>query len=115
VSSDITPEFIEAVSQETGVPEWLLTQGGNTTTEGVWARARQAVAWKRGTAPTPPRPQTAAVSPESPPTRVPTPQSAMAGNDDWRRAWRLGNLGPAGIPAPPPRRTGEAHRNAGPR
>jgi len=97
--SDITPEFVRAVSEETGVPEWLLTQGGVDTTEGIWARARQAVDWKASTAPPPP---TAAVSASLPPATRVTPQQLVEG-DDWLRAWRTGKLAPVGIPAPPQR------------
>jgi hypothetical protein len=102
-NSGVTPEFIRAVSEETGVPEWLLTAGGNNTMEGVWSRASDAVEWKYATAPAEPRPPTAAVSASSPPpTRIPLQQSVPG--DDWLGAWRAGRLTPMGAPAPPPRR-----------
>jgi hypothetical protein len=109
--SDVTPEFLAAVSEHTGVPVNFLT---GDTTAAVWDSAQTAVDWKASTAPEPQRPPTAAVSVSSPPACVPTPQSLVAGSDDWLTAWRAGRLGPAGLPQPPPRRTGEAHRNAGP-
>jgi hypothetical protein len=96
--SDITPEFVRAVSDETGVPEWLLTQGGINTTEGIWSRARDAVNWKTGTAP--PRPQTAAVS-ASVPYKPMTPQPL--GEVSVMDAYRQGRLADRGAPAPPPR------------
>lgn len=100
MSGDITPEFLAAVSKETGVPEWLLTAGGVNTTEGIWSRARDAVDWKAATAPAAPR--TAAVSPSSHPTRVSMQQ--LVPGDDWLGAWRAGRLTPRGAPQPPPRR-----------
>jgi hypothetical protein len=103
----VTPEFLAAVSEHTGVPKQFLS--GNTIPE-VWASARQAVEWKEATAPPPP---TAAVSASSQPYRIPM-QSLVPGNDDWMTAWRAGRLTPMGVPQPPPRRNGEAHKNAGP-
>jgi hypothetical protein len=98
---DVTSDFVRAVSEETGVPEWLLTQGGINTTEGIWSRARDAVNWKTGTAP--PRPQTAAVSTSLPDGPI-TPQGCVP-DGDYLAAWRTGRLAPVGIPAPPPRRS----------
>ncbi|WP_156771964.1 hypothetical protein [Mycobacterium sp. 1245805.9] len=108
---EATVEFIAAVARETGVPEWLLTQGGNNTTEGIWERARQAVDWKYATAPQTPLP-TAAVSVSLPYEPI-TPQRCVP-DGDYLAAWRSGRLAPVGIPAPPPRCTGEGHRDAGP-
>lgn len=95
---EATPEFVRAVSDETGVPAWVLTQGGVDTTEAVWDRARAAVDWATRTAP---RPPTAAVEASSPPTRI-TAQEATEG-DDWLSAWRSGRLTAFGMPAPPDR------------
>jgi hypothetical protein len=106
----VTPEFVAAVSDWTGVPAPILS---GDSAAAIWESAKLAEQWRSNSAPEPPRPPTAAVSPTSPPTRVPTPQSVVP-VDDWLSAWRSGRLGPAGIRQPPPRRTGEPHRNAGP-
>jgi hypothetical protein len=100
---DVTPEFVRAVSEETGVPGWLLTQGGNNTMEGIWSRASDAVEWKTKTAPAAPQPPTAAVPATTPPPTRITSQQLVEG-DDWLGAWRAGRLTPMGAPQPPPRR-----------
>jgi hypothetical protein len=108
--SDMPAEFIRAVSKETGVPEQFLI--GDAAAE-VWDSAQRLVDWKASTAP-PPSPPTAAVSAStSIPDQPITPQRC-APDGDYLAAWRSGRLAPAGIPAPPPRRTGEQHRNAAP-
>jgi hypothetical protein len=109
MADDITPEFIDAVSAFTDVPAEFLT---GDTAAAVWASAQAAIDWKYAAAPqVPPRPATAAVS-------VPSANRIvqMRGDtpEDWMAAWRAGQLGGRGAPAPPPRRTGEAHRNVRP-
>jgi hypothetical protein len=91
-----TDEFRRAVSHETGVPVEFLR--GDTSGE-VWDAAERLARWKADTA----APPTAAVPAATPPPRIPTPQSLVAGNDDWLGAWRANHLSPAGVPAPPPR------------
>jgi hypothetical protein len=106
--SDVTPEFLAAVSQHTGVPEFLLS---GDSIGAVWDSARRAVDWKAATAPQ--------ATPQSPSAAVPVPSAnrivQMRGEapDDWMAAWRAGQLAGRGAPAPPPRRNGE-HRNAAP-
>jgi hypothetical protein len=109
--SDVTPEFLAAVSDHTGVPVEFLT---GDSTRAVWDSAQAAIDWKNATLPTGANAPvtTAAVSPTSQPTRI-TPQQLVQG-DDWMSAWRAGRLTPLGAPAPPPRRTGESQRNAAP-
>lgn len=100
MSDDIGPEFIQAVSEFTGVPAEFL-QGDSI--RAVWDSAQRAVDWKQqGIAPSPPRP-TAAVSMPSDDRIV-----QMFGEPpaDWMVAWRSGQLAGRGAPAPPPRRTG---------
>jgi hypothetical protein len=93
----VTPEFLAAVSAETGVPAGMLS--GETAAE-VWASAAAATRWKASTAPA--APVTAAVSPTTPLAPPPTPQQ-LAEADDWLDAWRAGRLTPAGVPCPPER------------
>jgi hypothetical protein len=103
---DITPEFIAAVSQHTGVPAEFLN--GSTAAE-VWNAAERLTRWKAGSAAPPP---TAAV-----PASIPNEPITVAGcvpDGNYLAAWRSGTLAPSAIPAPPPRRTGERHRNAAP-
>lgn len=105
--SDVTSDFLAAVSQHTSVPVGMLS---GDTIDAVWDSARAAVEWKQATAPLAP-PATAAVP-------VPTPDRTvqMRGEapDDWMAAWRAGQLAGRGAPAPPPRRNGERHRNVAP-
>lgn len=89
----ITPEFVRAVSAETGVPAEFLT--GDTTHE-VWDSAQRLADWKASTASQPP---TAAVA-ASAPDRPITPQGC-APDGDYLKAWREGRLAPVGMPAPP--------------
>lgn len=106
--SGVTPEFIQAVSRHTGVPlEFLF---GETIPE-VWESARAAVDWKVQTTAPPAQPATSAVSVPSADRIV---QMRRDAPDDWMAAWRAGQLAGRGAPAPPPRRTGERHRNAAP-
>jgi hypothetical protein len=107
--SDVTPEFLNAVSDKTGVPVWMLN--GETIPE-VWDSARTAVEWKQASAPPPPPSATAAV-PEPSANRI--VQMRGEAPDDWMAAWRSGLLAGRGAPAPPPRRNGESHRRAAPR
>jgi len=106
--SDVTPEFLTAVSEHTGVPVDFLT---GDTIAAVWDSARRAVEWKQATAPLPPQTATAAVSVPSDDRIV---QMHGEPPTDWMRAWRSGLLAGRGAPTPPLRRTGEQHRNAGP-
>jgi hypothetical protein len=106
--SDITPEFIEAVSNFTDVPAFMLS--GDTPAD-VWDSAQRAVDWKQAQPPAPPQPATAAVPVPSANRIV---QMRGEAPDDWMAAWRSGQLAGRGAPAPPPRRTGEQHRNAAP-
>lgn len=105
--SDLPAEFVRAVSEQTGVPAEFLT---GDTAEHVWDSAERIARWKAETAPPP---QTSAVVASSPPPTRITAQQMTEGND-WLTAWRTGRLAGAGAPAPPPRRTGERHRNAAP-
>ena len=104
---DVTPEFLAAVSEHTGVPEFMLS---GDTIAAVWDSAQAAVDWKQATAP---RPPTAAVTATPPPAR-PIPRQQLVEGDVWLQAWRSGRLTRMGAPKPPPRRIGEPHRNAGP-
>jgi hypothetical protein len=94
----VTPEFIAAVSAHTGVPAEFLT--GGTAAE-VWDAAERLARWKAEAAA--PQPPTAAV-PASLPCEPITPQGCVP-DGDYLAAWRSGRLAPAGIPAPPPRRS----------
>jgi hypothetical protein len=110
--SDITPEFLAGVFEWTGVPVNMLS---GDTIPAVWDSAQRVVDWKQAT--TQPSAPSAATS------AVPVPQVEQVSRqvmyphqtaDDWLTAWRSGRLGRLGAPAPPPRRNGEAHRNAAP-
>jgi hypothetical protein len=107
MSDGVSPEFIQAVAETTGVPASLLS--GSTIRE-VWDSAQAAVDWKQATAPT--QPPTAAVSPSSQPYRIPMQQ--LVPGDDWTGAWRQGRLTPLGVPQPPPRRNNGHNRHNGP-
>jgi hypothetical protein len=104
----VSDEFLNAVSQHTGVPTEMLS---GDTINAVWDSARTAVEWKQAAAPPAPSPATAAV-PVPPLDR--SVQMQGKAPDDWMAAWRAGGLAGLGVPAPPPRRTGERHRNAAP-
>jgi hypothetical protein len=99
-----TPAFIKAVHELSTVPVEFLT---GDTIDAVWDSAQRFVDWAASAQPAP-----------QPTSAVPVPPLSrpvdMRGEapDDWMVAWRSGRLG--GIPAPPPRRTGEQHRNAAP-
>lgn len=105
--SEITHELLQAVSEKTGVPVQFLR--GSTIPE-VWESAQRAVDWKYATAP---QSAMSAVSPLMSSERI-TSQQIVNGSGDYLGAWRSGRLAPAGIPQPPPRRTGEHGRNARP-
>jgi hypothetical protein len=98
--SDEMQQLIHAVSEHTGIPVSMLS---GDTAAAVWDSAIRAEQWRVSTAPAAPRPPTAAVSPASPQTPIPTPQQIVNGSGDYLSAWRSGRLAPAGIPAPPPR------------
>lgn len=98
--SHVTPEFIEAVGRETGVPVEFLT---GDTTDDIWDAAERLARWKAGTAPAASKPPTAAVS-ASLPDRPITAQGCVP-DGDYLAAWRSGRLAPAGMPAPPPRQS----------
>jgi len=107
--SDVTPEFLAAVSDHTGVPVEFLT---GDSIRAVWDSAQAAVDWKQATAP--PQPPPAASATVSVPTLNRTVHVHGEAPDDWMAAWRAGQLAGRGAPAPPPRRIGGLHRNAAP-
>ena len=102
-TSDLGPELFDAVSEYTNVPRFMLYGG---TAAVVWQSAREAVDWKQATAPPAP-PATSADSASSQPSGPITPKQIVNGSGDWMDAYRSGRLAPAGIPAPPLRRTGK--------
>jgi hypothetical protein len=108
--SEVSAEFLNAVSRHTGAPVNMLS---GDTIPAVWDSAQRAVDWRQATAaPAPPlQPATAAVSVPSA-DRIVQMRGEPPG--DWMAAWRAGQLAGRGAPAPPPRRTGEQHRNAAP-
>ena len=105
--SEVSAEFLNAVSRHTGVPVNMLT---GDIIDAAWDSARRAVEWRQATA-APTSPATVAV--HVPPL---DPSVQMRGEPpaDWMAAWRAGQLAGRGAPPPPPRRTGERHRNAAP-
>lgn len=107
--SDVTPEFLAAVSEHTGVLVDFLT---GDTIAAVCDSARRAVEWKQATAP-PLSPQTATAA-VSVPSDDRIVQMHGESPTDSMRAWRSGLLAGRGATIPPLRRTGEQHRNAGP-
>jgi hypothetical protein len=109
MSSDVTPEFLAAVSKFTDVPEFLLS---GDSIAAVWDSAQRAVDWRTSTAPSAPHPPATAAVEVPRDDRIVT----MYGEPpaDWLAAWRSGQLAGRGAPAPPPRRNGERHRNAAP-
>jgi hypothetical protein len=98
------------VERETGVPAELLAKA--TTEDSARALADRLLSWKGET------------SPAAPPPTAPVPAYGVSqiGRDSLGylsaeqvvQAHREGRLADIGAPAPPRRRTGEAHRNGGP-
>jgi hypothetical protein len=87
--SDVTSEFLAAVSVHTGVPMEFLR---GDTIPAVWDSAQAAIDWKTSTAPAAPPPPTAAVSPSVP--HGPIPMRQLVPGDDWTGAWRQGRFTP---------------------
>jgi hypothetical protein len=97
--SDITPEFVQVVSDWTGVPAEFLT--GDTAAD-VWDSAARAEAWRVSTsAPAPPLPPPTAAVSASVPYKPITPQPL--GEVSVMDAYRQGRLADRGAPVPPPR------------
>jgi hypothetical protein len=99
MNDQVPDEFRTAVSGLTGVPVWMLR---GETPQQAWQSAPPPPP------PPPPLPTTYGVGQISQETTGYLNPAAQL------EAWRQGRLERMGAPAPPPRRTGEQHRNAPP-
>jgi hypothetical protein len=111
MNDQVPDEFRTAVSGLTGVQVWMLR---GETPQQAWQSARTAVEWKQATAPPVPPPATAAVPTTYGVGQISQETTGYLNPAAQLEAWRQGRLERMGAPAPPPRRTGEQHRNAPP-
>jgi hypothetical protein len=110
MSDDITDEFLNLVSKFSEVPVEYLR---GDTAQAVWDSAQAAIDWKNAAQATGANAPVTS-SAVNPNTHTPIRSQQLVPGDDWMAAWRAGRLTPLGAPAPPPRRNGSGHRDAGP-